>query len=164
MTSNLSIRRPPTVAKGAQTITYYLWRAVLAVALMTAGFFPTSASHSTMMAVPRSAVLGGLLCPPELHNIADDTSLHHLQVPCDSSISLKASIRLLQPARWEFPCYSTTCITDVDGATRVEKRLHHGSAVVAQASGRVWMDDFCQDPPMNRQLASRSRRLGNRTI
>ena len=55
MTSNLSIRRPPTVAEGAQTITYYLWRAVIAVALMTAGFFPTNASHSTMMAVPPSS-------------------------------------------------------------------------------------------------------------
>ena len=54
MTSNLSIRRPPTVVKGTQTITYYLWRAVLAVALMAAGFFP-NASHSTIMAVPPSS-------------------------------------------------------------------------------------------------------------
>ena len=50
-----------------------------------------------------------------------------------------------------------------DGATRVE-RLYHGSAAVAQASRRVWMDDFRRDPPMNRPLASRSRCLANRSI
>ena len=28
------------------------------------------------------------------------------------------------------------------------KRLHHGSAAVAQASRRGWMDDFRRDPPL----------------
>ena len=44
------------------------------------------------------------------------------------------------------------------------KRLHHGSAAVAQASRRVWMDDFRRDRPLNRPLASRSRCLANRSI
>ena len=54
-------------------------------------------------------------------------------------------------------------ITDIDGATRVE-RMHRGSTPVAQASRRVWVDDFRRDPPLNRSLASRSRCLGSRSI
>ena len=54
-------------------------------------------------------------------------------------------------------------IIDVGGATRVE-RLHHGSAAVAQALRRVWMNDFRRDRPLHRPLASRSRCSANRSI
>ena len=74
-------------------------------------------------------------------------------------IPLRASIRPLQPAGWQVTATSSSEVSTV----RHGLRDCIADDAVTQASRRVWTDDFRQDSPLNRSLASRRRCLSNRS-
>ena len=103
-----------------------------------------------------------ILSSHDLHNIAGNICLHHCleirAILLDSGEGVYLASSASQLGNCRYP--TSLMLTERHGL----KRLHHGSASVAQVLQRVWTDNFRQDPPMSRPIASRSRCLGNRLI
>ena len=126
-------------------------------------FWPVFFQRTPLNDGGTSAVVGGR--DHFLHPPTSEYCRRHI------SPSLTSSVRFFDSAEG---VYSTSSASEVGScrhptsppstARHGLKRLHHGSAQVAQASQRGWMDNFRRDPPLNRPLASCSRCLATRSI